>query len=55
MPYTTININNLKHVKLEALKRGITLRELVNRAIGEYLSDSPVHHSRSPKVEEAGG
>jgi hypothetical protein len=35
---TTIDIKDLKRVKQEALKRDMTLKELVNRAIKEYLS-----------------
>ena len=39
--YTTVNIDDLKRVKREALERGITLRELVNLAIKEYLERHP--------------
>ena len=41
VPYTTINIDDLKRVKREALERGITLRKLVNLAIKEYLERHP--------------
>jgi hypothetical protein len=35
---TTIDIKDLKRVRREALDREMTLKELVNRAIKEYLS-----------------
>jgi len=41
VPYTTINIDDLKRVKREALERGLTLRELVNLAVKEYLERHP--------------
>ena len=37
MTHTTVDIENLKRVKQEALKRDMTLKEFVNRAIREYL------------------
>jgi hypothetical protein len=37
MTHTTIDIKDLKRVKHEALDRGITIKELVNRAVEEYL------------------
>lgn len=40
MPLTTIDIKDLKRAKREALDRGITVKELVNLAIKEYL-DKP--------------
>ncbi len=58
MVYTTIDIDDLKHVKLAALNRDITLRELVNRAISGYLgaqnksSESAVGGSGDREVGE---
>lgn len=45
MAYTTIDIEDLKRVKREALDRDITLKELVNHAIKEYLK-KPLHSRR---------
>lgn len=37
MTHTTIDIRDLKRVKREAVNRDMTIKELVNRAIDEYL------------------
>ncbi|GAJ04308.1 unnamed protein product, partial [marine sediment metagenome] len=49
--HTTIYIENLEGVKHEALRRGITLRKLVNRAINKYLKEVPC--PALPKKEES--
>lgn len=51
MTYTTIFIDDLEGVKHEALRRGITLRKLVNRAIKKYLKEVPC--PASPKDQKA--
>ena len=38
---TTIDIKDLKRIKREALDWGMTLKELVNRAVEEYLKKHP--------------
>lgn len=48
MTCTTIDIKDLKRVKREALDRGMTLKELVNRAVEEYLRKKPERPADSP-------
>lgn len=37
MPLTTVNIENLKEIKKKCIDLDITLKELVNEAVKEYL------------------
>ena len=52
MTYTTIDIADLTRVKHEALNRGITLRELVNRSIKMCLSERVVEIENPKRVKE---
>ena len=51
MTYTTIDIADLTRIKHEALNRKITLRELVNRSIGMYLSERAVEIENPKRVK----
>ncbi|MBA7507038.1 hypothetical protein ES706_05754 [subsurface metagenome] len=53
MTYTTIDVDDLKSVKQEALKRDMTLREFVNHSIKMYLGGSAVE-IEDPERAKAG-
>jgi hemerythrin len=46
MTKTTIDIKNLEEIKIQAIKRKMTLKQLLNKAVKEYLKTHPVKSGR---------